>query len=124
MNTKEAIERVRRRFNKWALDNEDLTALQVLGLADVESEDERIRKYLIAALKCAKTNRGTVYIGNEDLDEYISYLEKQKEQKYYWKPTDEQMEVLFKANPVNLMPDELRVYYSLCNDLKKYSYVL
>lgn len=37
----------------------------------------------------------------------------------HWKPSEEQMEVFFKATPVNLMPDELAVYHSLCNDLKK-----
>jgi len=39
--------------------------------------------------------------------------------KATWKPSEEQIEVFFKANPVNLMPDELAVYHSLCSDLKK-----
>ena len=46
MTREEAIERVRTRFDKWALDNEDLTALQALDLVDAESEDERIRKWI------------------------------------------------------------------------------
>lgn len=51
MHTKEAIERVRTRFNKWALDNEDLAALQVLGLVDADNEDERIRKCIVEAIR-------------------------------------------------------------------------
>lgn len=74
MNTKEAIERVQTRFNKWALDEEDLTALQALGLVTIESEDERIRKRIIAYLKACTLHKDIV-------DEFVSYLEKQKEQK-------------------------------------------
>ena len=37
----------------------------------------------------------------------------------HWRPSEEQMRVLLKATPVNLMPEELRVYHSLYNDLQK-----
>jgi len=39
----------------------------------------------------------------------------------HWKPSEEQMWVFLKANPVNLMPEELSIYKSLCNDLQKQS---
>jgi hypothetical protein len=44
MNTKEAIERIKTRFDKWALDDEDMKAIQTLIPELKESEDERIRK--------------------------------------------------------------------------------
>lgn len=47
MKAKEAIERVRSRFDKRALEEEDLEALRALGLVTIESEDERIRKALV-----------------------------------------------------------------------------
>lgn len=39
--------------------------------------------------------------------------------QHHWKPSEEQMRVFLKANPVNLMPDELSVYKSLCSDIQK-----
>jgi len=74
MTTKEAIERVRSRFDKWALDNEDLTALQVLGLVTAESEDERIRKEMIDYFSQYKDEG----IRGVDITPWIAYLEKQK----------------------------------------------
>ena len=74
MNTKEAIERVQTRFNKWALDEEDLTALQALGLVTIESEDERIRKHIIKILDGLAPCH---WDGNEKA-KCIAYLEKQK----------------------------------------------
>lgn len=79
MKTKEAIERVRSRFNEWALDEEDLTALQTLGLVDKESEDERIRKEIIRIVDIWTGSSPVVNgIPRETL---LDYLEKQKEQK-------------------------------------------
>ena len=37
----------------------------------------------------------------------------------HWKPSEEQMRVFLKAVPVNLMPEELSIYKSLCNDIQK-----
>ena len=76
MTTKEAIERVRSRFDKWALDNEDLTALQALGLVTAESEDERIRKHIIEILNSLP---GCYWYGEKDKSDCITYLEKRKE---------------------------------------------
>ena len=47
MTREEAIERISARFDKWALDNEDMKAIQTLIPELRESEDERIRKGLI-----------------------------------------------------------------------------
>ena len=79
MKTKEAIERVRSRFDKWALDNEDLTALQALGLVDVESEDEKIRKALIDEIKV--WDEHYKLFKHVSKEKVLAYLEKQKEQK-------------------------------------------
>ena len=76
MNTKEAIERVQTRFNKWALDEEDLTALQALGLVTIESEDERIRKALIHLIN--EQDGFLTAINGISVKDIIAYLEKQK----------------------------------------------
>lgn len=84
MKTKEAIERVRNRFNNWALDNEDLAALQALGLVDADCEDERIRKWLINqlfAIKYTESAKEIDPIGYEMAVKALSWLEKRKEQK-------------------------------------------
>lgn len=83
MKTKEAIERVRSRFNKWVLDDEDLEALQTLGLVDVESKDERIRKWLIEMVEELRKANPTNAEHNGNCSEAIAYLEKQKERKQY-----------------------------------------
>lgn len=76
MTREEAIERVRTRFDKWALDNEDLTALQALDLVDAESEDERIRKWIKKEIEDKYVVEGIV--NNKLADEAFGWLEKQK----------------------------------------------
>lgn len=76
MKTREAIERVQSRFDKWALDEEDLEALRTLGLV-AESEDERIRKNLISFINLNKNSM----FSQKERNEFINYLEKQKEQQ-------------------------------------------
>jgi len=85
MKTKEAIERVRSRFDKWALDEEDLEALHALGLVTIESEDERIRKRLVdclkVSLKGAEEQDAAGCSRQKDIEAYkwgIAYFEKQK----------------------------------------------
>lgn len=80
MNTKEAIERLRTRFDKWALDNEDLTALQVLGIVDAESEKIRkaIRLILIATEDEQKDFYSTHGLTRKDCTDW---LERQKERE-------------------------------------------
>ena len=76
MKTKEAIERVKARFNKWALDEEDLAALQTLGLV---SEDEMIRKEIVDFI-CWAIDRGSITKEQrERSDTWLAYLECQKE---------------------------------------------
>ena len=43
----------------------------------------------------------------------------QSEKSRHWKPGEEHIRVLLKANPVNLMPQELDVYNSLCKEIQK-----
>ena len=78
MKTKEAIERVKARFDKWALDEEDLAALQALGLVPMESKDERIRKALIHLIN--EQDGFLTAINGISVKDIIAYLEKQKEQ--------------------------------------------
>lgn len=80
MNTKEAIERVRSRFNNWALDDEDLVAMKVLIPELTESEDENIIKWLIAVIEEVKTDDDWCADLNK-CNEAITWLKKQKEQK-------------------------------------------
>ena len=77
MKTKEAIERVRARFDKWGLDEEDLRALRALGLVSIESEDERIRERIICRLKYDLENNRNKFTKRE-IPEEIAWLEKQK----------------------------------------------
>lgn len=76
MNTKEAIERICARFDKWALDNEDMKAIQTLIPELKDSEDEKIRKWLIDYFD--KVNDEVV---KGDRLKIISYLEKQKDRE-------------------------------------------
>ena len=81
MKTKEAIERVRSRFDKWALDEEDLEAMRALGLVTIESEDEKIRKDIIQFFKDA-ANSKTRVVRSNTFAEWATYLEKLKEHKH------------------------------------------
>ena len=70
MEREEAIERIKTRFDKWALDDEDMKAIQTIIPELLENEDERIRREIYNFL-----------IDMECKEEWINYLEKQKEQK-------------------------------------------
>lgn len=78
MTREEAIERVRTRFDKWALDNEDLTALHVLGLVDVESEDERMLREIKRYIKEQGDKPTGLPNGTVAVSDMIAWLEKQK----------------------------------------------
>jgi len=45
-----------------------------------ESEDERIRKELIETINCMKEDH-QVFLSEQQIERYLAYLEKQKEQK-------------------------------------------
>jgi hypothetical protein len=104
MTREEAIERIKARFDKWALDDEDMKAIQTLIPELRDSEDERIRKEIdtlyseidtcISELLKARTDKDSEAEGKalfkmeglmvatlQDLSCIEDYLEKQKEQK-------------------------------------------
>jgi hypothetical protein len=70
MNTKEAIERIKIRFDKWALDDEDMKAIQTLVPELAESEDEKIRQELVVFISQFAPEHLKV--------KYMNWLEKQK----------------------------------------------
>lgn len=75
MTREEAIERIKARFDKWALDDEDMKAIQTLVPELRESEDERIRKAIVETIKqCPDT-----FLNPKNRDDMVAYLEKQKE---------------------------------------------
>ena len=83
MKTKEAIERVKSRFDKWALDEKDLAALQALGLVDTESEDEKIRKDIRLVVESFATRYFKENGKMPDwYDRIVAWLEKQKPEEY------------------------------------------
>lgn len=81
MKQEEAIERIKARFDKWALDDEDMKAIQTLVPELAETEDERIRKELIEFIQWSVDRR----FMREDFhqakrpSEWIAWLEKQKD---------------------------------------------
>ncbi len=95
MKREEATERIKARFDKWALDNEDMKAIQTLIPELRESEDDRIRKWLVDYF----TEIGENWIHREfTCKQIVAYLEKQKEQKpIEWKPQPESLEALMYA---------------------------
>jgi len=79
MTREEAIERIKARFDKWALDDEDTKAIQTLILELAESEDEKIRKALLRC--CDDWEKGRYGCMNAvDIPSIRAYLERQKEQ--------------------------------------------
>ncbi len=78
MTREEAIERIKSRYDKWALDDKDLEAIQCTFPELTESEDERIRKFLIDLLSSGVWKPEWPFSPVDCVD----YLEKQKE------PTD------------------------------------
>ena len=73
MTREEAIEAIKAKMDYYDSDKRLRAALETLIPELNESEDEKIRKEIISALKFA--NDGGVY------DKHIAYLERQKEQK-------------------------------------------
>jgi len=73
MNREEAIKRIRSRFDKWALDDEDMKAIQTLIPELKESEDEKTRKLILDTIFHA-------YGASDECNAVRRYLEKHKEQ--------------------------------------------
>lgn len=78
MTREEAIERIKSRYDKWALDDKDLEAIQCTFPELVESEDEKIRKGLINIFDSALGQDFLQRKAGLDRDKVIAYLEKQK----------------------------------------------
>ncbi len=82
MTREEAIERIKTRYDKWALDDKDLEAIQCTFPELTESEDERIRKELVAVLK-------DLILPDDQRRRFLDYLERQKkniEKEYVFRP--------------------------------------
>ena len=88
MERSEAIERIKARYDKWALDNEDMKAIQALIPELKESEDERIRKAIEGTIRVYGKTQGEWLCGYDmdtlviHLREAFGALERQKEQKH------------------------------------------
>ena len=78
MTKEEAIKRIKARFDKLALDDKDIEAIQTLIPELCESADEKVRKALIQYLKDYPCNLPN---GLYSRDDFFTYLKKQKEQK-------------------------------------------
>lgn len=89
MKKEEAIERIKSRHDKWALDDKDLEALQYVFPELKESEDEKARKgiksFIEVMRKRIEQGGDIIALRNEDYEmfgKWLDYLEKQKEQKH------------------------------------------
>lgn len=80
MNYREAIERIRARFNKWALDDKDLDAIKTLVPELCESDDERIRREIIKYLINAVNGIKQEIPRTNEFHAWIDYLIRQEEQ--------------------------------------------
>lgn len=78
MEREEAIARIKARFDTWALDEEDMKAIQTFIPELAESEDEKIGKFLINILSSGTWKKEWPFGPNE----CVAWLEKQKQ------PTD------------------------------------
>ena len=82
MTKEEAIERIKSRYDKWALDDKDLEAIQCTFPELRESEDERIRKAIWLVLVATEEDQDAFYrTHNLTRKECTDWLEKQKEVK-------------------------------------------
>lgn len=89
-----------------------------------ESDDERIRKWLISQLKIKSD--GTDSDLNIMIDKAIAWLEKQGEQKTTWKPTEEQIKTfehfvrsIGESGYASPYENNTKLLYSLLEQLKK-----
>lgn len=84
MTREEAI----RRIKAWNLDSDDMEVLAVIIPELAESEDEKIRQFLLRLVKRCPEN-SIDFMGEIKKGDVIAWLEKQKEQK--WGEDDEKM---------------------------------
>jgi len=121
MNTKEAIERIKTRFDKWVLDEEDMKAIQTLISELKESNDEKTRKEIIQFFKDA-SNGKTRVITSETFAKWAEFLEKQKEHKTKIDacgfPLRDKGESASSYLERCLAPDMRGIWYEACAEIK------
>lgn len=79
MTREEAIERIKSRYDKWALDDKDLEAITSFIPELVESEDERIRKSLVEYFEKFKPQ--DMWDKMFSIGDVLAYLERQKNER-------------------------------------------
>lgn len=90
--------------------------LEYLKPSKKEWSEEDEKNFYWISTRIQQANMTLEYTA--EVHEILSWLKSLRPQPH-WKPSEEQMEVFLKATPVNLMPEELYVYNSLCNDIQK-----
>jgi len=123
MNKEEAIEIIRKNWPDASF-TQLRVALETLIPELKDSEDERIRKEIIEFIQWSEDRGMTRHDFHQAKrpSEWIAYLEKQKEQKHYWKPTETDVALFNKAVTTNkaLTPAEralldiIRSKFSCC----------
>ena len=75
MTREEAIKRIKSRYDKWALDDKDLEAIQYIFPGLKEDENERIKEAIEGTIRVyGKTQGG--WIGGYDMDTLVIHLRK------------------------------------------------
>ena len=103
MTREEALQAIKEKMDYYESDKRLRGAIETLIPELAESEDERIRKEIIHYLDYTAGG-----LSSEEQHKWIAYLEKQKEQKHYWKPTETDVALFNKAVTTNkaLTPTE------------------
>lgn len=105
MTREEAINEIK----SWDfLEGKEIEAIHTLIPELKESEDERTRKAALEGIEYLERKLGWDFIGDTDILDVKEYLEKQKEQKHCWKPTETDVALFNKAVTTNkaLTPTE------------------
>lgn len=106
MTKEEAMERVKARFDKWALDNEDIKAIQTIIPELRENEGEKIMDDIMEAVEN--------WFPYERVEEIRYYLNKQKEQKPIAESkrlANEVIEYLTKCGYSPVLKDDIKKEY-------------
>ena len=105
MTREEAINEIK----SWDfLEGKEIEAIRTLIPELKESEDERIRKWIIEKVQGYADSGIPCSDEIQMANKALAYLEKQKEQKHYWKPTETDVALFNKAVTTNkaLTPTE------------------
>ena len=120
----EAIKRAKELLEIGLKDTRDKRVVLSFFPELAESEDERIRRELIDFLEYYRLNNVLDSKTISLLTDSVAWLEKQGEQKPYWKPSDEQMEAIRIAYEVGTANDSwaMKVLKELYKELRKSYY--